>query len=167
MSANPLVIPGQRVDSASTVKTMQLGTRVRGKTSDGLPVEFIYIQAGAEGLTVGQVAIFSAAFVSTLLDQNGTASDTGPVGVAMCTVAADSYGWLQTLGPATVSCLADITSGAAVYSSTTAGSVDDTASDGDQVLGARFSAAEPATEGDGFVTVDLMYPWAGFVDTHA
>ena len=167
MSANPVVFAGADIVGASTTQQFPLGTRVRHYNSDRLPCEYIYVQAGSEGLTVGQVCIYSGLYVTTLLDQNGTASDLGPVGVALGTVAASSYTFVQVAGPATVACLADITSGVGAWSSVTAGSVDDTASDGDQIMGMRFTAAEAASGGDGFVTVEMFYPWAGKVDTHS
>lgn len=167
MSANPRVIAGGDITGASTTLQMPLGTRVRHYDSNRLPCEYMYVKAGDEGLTVGQVCIISGLYVTTLLDQNGTATDLGPVGVALGTVAAASYCFVQIAGPATVACLADITSGTAAWNSTTAGSVDDTASDGDEIVGMRFTAAEAATGGDGFVTVEMTYPWAGKVDTHS
>lgn len=144
---------------------MALGSRCWNASSTGVPREFIYVKAGSEGLTVGQAALWNAAYETRLLDQNGSATDTGPIGLAMCTVAAASYGWLQIAGPGVAACEAEITT-APVYTSANAGKLDDTAADAKQVIRMRFTAEEPASEGDGFVAVEMHYPWAGTYDSH-
>ena len=151
----------QDVTTASTTQGPPLGTRCRFPNSSGIPREFIYVKAGTDALTVGQWAVILSTGTSALLDTD-TSGLCGPVGVAMGTVAAASYGWLQTSGPATAALNTSAATGA-VYATSTGGTADSTVSMGNQIIRARTSVAESG----GFGTVELSDPWFGVEDSHA
>lgn len=72
----------------------------------------------------------------------------GLVGVAQATLSSGYYGWVQTLGQTTVNCLSTCSAGVALYTSATAGSLDDTATSQTKIGGltilANITAAGPA-----------------------
>jgi len=92
------------------------------------------------------VAITSAGVASRLTK---TLADGGPlIGVAQASLTSGSFGWVQTVGATTVNCLSTCSSSVALYTSGTAGSLDDSATSQVKVAGitilANITAAGPA-----------------------
>jgi hypothetical protein len=70
------------------------------------------------------LAVTSAGVASRLTTTN--ANDGVIIGVAQATLSSGFYGWMQILGPTTVNCLSTCSSSVALFSTATAGSLDDT-----------------------------------------
>lgn len=70
------------------------------------------------------LAVTSAGVASRLTTTN--ADDGVYVGVAQATMSSGFFGWMQVLGPTTVNCLSTCSSSVALFSTATAGSLDDT-----------------------------------------
>lgn len=131
----------QPIAVTSTTANHALGTIVRAVDPTYGEGEFIYL-AGVASTAVGDLVAF---------DQTSTirtvAATRGPVGVAMSANVASQYGWYQISGQAVVNVAGAVADNALVYSTATAGSVDDAVVAGSQVDGAVFrtSAAGAGT----------------------
>ena len=116
--------------------------------NDASDREFIYVQAGAGGLAANQAAFvdenFTAVAATTVLSTYG-----GLVGVPQVAIAANSFGWVQTLGNASLnvgaSCAADVR----LNTTTTAGRLDDDATTGAKVIeGVKLNTANGGSVAD-------------------
>jgi hypothetical protein len=70
------------------------------------------------------LAVTSAGVASRLTTTN--ANDGVIIGVAQAALSSGYYGWMQVLGPTTVNCLSTCSAEVALFSTATAGSLDDT-----------------------------------------
>jgi len=132
-------------------KKFRLGTRVKDKQGN----EFIYLQ-GVASCVAGSWVSFDEAHVTTLLAANAK----GRVAVAQAAVdATTEYGWFQIYGKATGKVLASFADNGLIFSTATAGSVDDAAVAGDLIVGAigRSAIDTPST---GMAYAELNYPFA-------
>lgn len=138
--STPLV-GAQPIAVTSTTALHPLGTTVRAVDPTYGEGEFVYM-AGVASTAVGDLVAFDqTATIRTL------AATRGPVGVAMSANVASQYGWYQVAGQAVVNVAAAVADNALVYSTSTAGNVDDAVVSGSQVDGAVFrtSAAGAGT----------------------
>ena len=72
-------------------------------------------------------------------------ADTGPMlGVAQATLASAEYGWVQVLGVTSVNVLSTCSSGIALYTSGTAGKLDDTTTSQTKIAGVQIVASVTA-----------------------
>lgn len=146
----------QAIDETSTTQKVPLGTRIQAldKASTAYGVgEFIYLE-GVASTVVGS-------FVTYDQDDNSTAllaaNAIGPVATAMSVCVANNYGWYQIFGQAVGKGLASLADNANIYSTATAGSVDDAVVAGDRVQNAKTTSALD-TPSTGLVEVELQYP---------
>lgn len=70
----------------------------------------------------------------------------GKVGIAVVDVASGSYGWFQIYGAASIRVAASCVGGAKLYTSGTAGVLDDTAAANDEVLGVTLTTTVGGAE---------------------
>lgn len=119
--------------------------------------EYRYLE-GAASVVAGDVVTYDEAFAVTRLVTGGAA---GPVGVAMAAIVATKYGWFQTEGSATGNVAANFADGGLIFSTATAGVVDDAPVSNSQVIGAVGRSAIAS----GQATIQLSHPWFGALHT--
>lgn len=149
----------QKIDETSTTKNHSLGKIIRAEDKDTTNYgagEFIYLK-GVASTAVGSWVLYSPDDFSTSLL---AANDIGSVAVAMSACVADNYGWYQIKGKAVGKALAGFVDNANVYSTATAGSVDDTVVAGDRVKNAKGASAV-GTPSTGLAEFEIDRP---FVD---
>lgn len=136
----------QPIADTSTTQMHELGLIVqavdRGANRNGVG-EFIYLK-GVALTAVGSFVLYSEDdYTTTLLAQN----DIGQVAIAMSANVASQWGWYQIKGKAVGKALTGFVDNANVYSTATAGSVDDAVSAGDRVKRCKGASAldGPAT----------------------
>ena len=136
----------------------QLGARA--KLSDG--GETMYIKAGA-AITAGDVlqinSTGSAVGITTALCDAGTTTAQEYIGVANTTLASGQHGWACTGGIplAGISVAASCVRGSPLYTTTTAGQLDDTSSSSHLISGIQTTVtATGAAVVAGFVTTPLL-----------
>lgn len=142
--ANPQI--GLRpVTDHSTTQHHPLGTvrkavEVTNSNGEG---EFIYLK-GIGSTVAGSFVLYSEDDYSTSLL---AANDIGQVAIAMSACVASEYGWYQIKGKAVGKVLAAFADNGNVYSTSTAGSVDDAIVAGDRVKQCKGASAidAPAT----------------------
>jgi hypothetical protein len=118
--------------------------------------EYVYVQMGAT-ITEGQVCCIDNTNKATLASSTNQANDGLPVGFAAGTTYADTeYGWLQISGK-TKAKAGTVAAGGKVMLTATAGTVDDAAIAGSQVLGAEFDTAD-GTPAAGFAYITCNRP---------
>lgn len=114
--------------------------------------QFIYAKATAAA-TVGQPVTIDQ------YNQTGVLTVTtarGKIGIAMATVAINSYGWFQIWGAAVVKSNTAVAQ-ARVYATAVAGTVDDAVSATNAIDGAVYKTADGIPSA-GFAVIDLNYP---------
>lgn len=99
--------------------------------------EFIYLK-GVASTAVGSWVLYNPDDFSTSLL---AANDIGSVAIAMSACVANEYGWYQIKGRAVGKALTGFVDNANVYSTATAGSVDDAVVAGDRVKNAKGASA--------------------------
>jgi hypothetical protein len=146
------LIGAQQIADTSTTQRHELGTRVRAYDSSYGMGEFIYLK-GVANTDIGEVVIYDLDAGTTILTVAGS---RGPAAVAMSANVADQYGWYQILGAAVVKC-GTVAANAPLYSTATAGSVDDAVVSGDKIDG-MVSKTANGTPSAGFLVAELHYP---------
>lgn len=136
----------QVLTESSTTANHHLGTVIRcrdnGVNSNG-EAEFIYLK-GATGTVAGSFVLYNEDDYSTSLL---AANDIGQVAIAISANVANQFGWYQIKGKAVGKVLAGFLDNANVYSTATAGSVDDAIVAGDRIKKCKGASAidVPAT----------------------
>lgn len=145
------------LDQVQTTASVPLGTIVTGYNDEtDTEGEYIYIKANA-AIAIGEIGYIDLTNEVVLADSDVHANDGGPVGFAVAALATDEYGWLQISGKVKAATAADAAAGAKVFLTATAGTVDDSAIAGCQVLGAEFDTTEN-TPADGFTYISCNRP---------
>lgn len=144
--AKEAFIVEQAFDANSADQLHPLGFIIRAEdtaTTDYGMGEFIYLP-GIASVAVGEWVLYSADDWATSLL---AANDIGPVAVAMAAIVANEFGWFQISGKAVGLALSGFADNADVYSTSTAGSVDDAVVAGDRVQNCKGASAldTPAT----------------------
>jgi hypothetical protein len=134
----------------------QLGGRAA--LSDG--GETMYIKASS-AITAGDVLLIdsagAAAPITTALCDAGTATAHKYIGVAHTTLASGQHGWACTRGVPTagISVLASCVKGSPLYTTSTAGALDDTSSSSHLISGIQITAtATGAAVTAGYLSVN-------------
>ena len=137
--------------SVDTILGQPLGTRAMDKDGN----EYIYLQ-GVASTADGSWVAFDEAHLTTLL----TTNVIGRVAVAQAAIVASRYGWYQIYGydsgAKAISggaCAADV----CLYTTSTAGSVDDVKTATEGIFGATSRVAESGSSG--VIGVELNYPY--------
>lgn len=109
--------------------------------------KFVFVSASTSVTSYQVVAIDSTHYVQPAT--SALASAASRLGVAQNNISAGSWGWVQTRGLMTVNALSTCSASAALYTSGTAGSVDDTSTSqvqiGGLVLTGNITAAASTT----------------------
>ena len=139
-AVQPGLIGMQGIDETSTTQKHALGMIVKAKdyaTTAYGEGEFVYAK-GVASTVVGSWVIIGDSGTTALAAADGV----GPVGVAMSINVANQYGWYQIGGTAAGKVLAGFAVTTELgYLTSTAGSLDDTAVAGDNVVGAKSLTA--------------------------
>lgn len=156
---NP-IIGNQPIDETSTTQNHPFGTIVVADDATLGGGEFIYLK-GVASTVVGSVVTYNMDdFTTTLLAQ----SAIGPVAIAMSiNDAATDFGWYQIQGKGDAQANAAVADNADLYSSTTAGKIDDAVVAGDRIV--NMKAAEAATVAGALFNVELERPFVDDVAT--
>lgn len=126
---------------AETTPTQTLGAKMVG--TDGS--EWLYCVTGGAVAQYDCVAVTEA---MSAVPITKALADTGEiVGVAPVAIASGSYAWIQTSGVCTLNVLASCAADAKIYTSATAGSLDDASSSQTQVHGLKLTAARAGSPG--------------------
>ena len=136
----------EKIFNPTLVQTEQdeawkLGERAR----DNLGNEYLYVKATA-AVVLGKVVRvnyqFNAAHVTT-----GNSAAGRIFGVAVAAMAANTYGWVQIYGRASIHVLASCAKDKALYTSGTAGSLDDASNNQTKITGAVLGTAQGGAAG--------------------
>ena len=149
-----VLIGSQPIATTDTVQNHELGKIVRATDPVYGAGEFIYL-LGVASTAVGSWVLYNPDNFSTSLL---AANDIGPVAVAMSANVASQYGWYQIQGKAIGKALAAFADNANVYSTATAGSIDDAVVAGDRVKNAKGASAVD-TPSTGLAEFEIERPW--------
>lgn len=150
------VAGSQQIAETSATARHPLGTIVEAKDAIRGAGTFIYLP-GLASTAVGEWVIYSPDdYASALLPAGGT----GMVAISMSINLAGFFGWYQIEGKASGLAATGFIDDALVYSTATAGTVDDAVVAGDRVKLARGASAVAA----GLADFDIARP---FVDDGA
>lgn len=131
---------GQDIDATSTTENVPVGTVAQAKdvSADVDSVgTFIYL-LGVASTAVGDLVTYDGdSFATTRASANGV----GPCAVAMSANVANQYGWYCISGTVDITS-GDVADAAALYLTSTAGSVDDAVVAGDLIYNAYAVAAD-------------------------
>ena len=152
MGWNTIDCPGARIATFDSAAKYPLGETCKARnTSPGHLGEFVYMQGVANCVVGAWVLLnYEDCVVSLLADTNA-----GGVGIAMSASIADTFGWFQIRGKAQGSLAASCADNAELYTTATAGVVDDATSGQFQLYGAR--CAETVTDA-AVGEVEIHYP---------
>ncbi len=149
------------IASVDTTQRHPLGTIVKASDPTYGSGEFIYVK----GVTSGA----QYAWATYNLDDGSTtllaANAIGPVGIMQAALIANTFGWLQISGKAIGKALASYADNAAVYATSTAGSVDDAVVDGDMVHLAKGASAVD-TPSTGLAEFEISRPYCDDITTN-
>lgn len=145
--------PGyQPIEDTSTVQNHPIGARVKALHATYGEGEFIYCK-GVANTVVGDACTIT---VNTGATVRALAASRGLVGVAMSINVANQYGWYQIFGTGVVKA-GTVANNGQVFSTATAGTVDDAVVAGSMITGAILRSAD-GTPAAGFALVSLIYP---------
>lgn len=134
----------QPIANTSTDQKHELGKVVRATDPSYGSGEFVYL-LGLAATAVGEWVTYNQDDNSTTLLANNA---IGPVAVSMSANVASQYGWYQIKGKAIGKALVGFADNANVYSTATAGSVDDAVVAGNRVKLAKGASAVAAGVAD-------------------
>lgn len=148
------------ITDTSTTQLHNLGYRIRAYDATLGDCEFVYVKGVASG-AAGLLATYTASAGVTVLT---VARTKGLCGVMMAALSATTiFGWLQVCGLAEVQVAGTVVAGATVYTTATAGKVDDAVTAGDIVYNANFQTAD-GTPIANWARVSLANPFVGDTD---
>ena len=133
----------------------KLGDIVKAVDPDYGVGEFIYLK-GVASTVLGSAVLYNPDDWSTSLL---AANDVGSVAIAMSANVASQYGWYQIKGKAVVKA-GTVADNGNVYSTATAGTLDDAVVAGDRIKNAKFASAD-GTPSAGLAEIEIDRP---FVD---
>lgn len=91
---------------------------------DQLGNEYVFVQAGAGGITANFVATIDEAYAAVMVSTSNDARGD-LIGVAPVAIAANSYGWVQVKGVCNVQVAASCAANVRLNTTATAGQIDD------------------------------------------
>jgi hypothetical protein len=122
---------------------------------DAAGKEYIFtVTTGA--VSAARAVLFANDMSSCAHLTNAQNNSGGKVGIAVVDVASGSYGWFQIFGACNIRVAASCVGGAKLYTSATAGVLDDTATSQDEVLGVTLTTTIGGAEATAAGTVS--YP---------
>lgn len=143
MTWNSITIPGVNVANIDTTPVFPVGTIMQARDTVTSSVgEFIYLK-GVASTAAGDVVEYDLSTPATTR-WAGSVSTGKPLAIAMAATVANTYGWYQIGGVATVNIGGAVIAGNPVYWQATA-VVDDAQVSGKQMAGATFLSTAAAT----------------------
>lgn len=119
---------------------------------------FVFVQASGAVAQYDVVAISSAGIAQAITK---ALADTGVgVGVAAATLTSASYGWAQIRGVTSVNVLQTCSSSIALYTSATAGKLDDTSAAQTKIAGVVILSNNTTTATQAIVGMMAVEPFA-------
>jgi len=150
----------QPITDTSTTQKHRLGKKITAFDDTYGQGEFIYC-VGVADTAIGCAAQINLyGHTTALVDTDVADSIVGPVGIAMSANVASQYGWYQIRGTAIALGATSLADNAKVFATATAGTLDDSGTGGQQVIGAK-SASALDTPTTGKFLIELSYPWLG------
>lgn len=145
--------PGfQPIEDTSTTQQHELGAMVQAKHATYGVVTFCYAK-GVASTAVGDMCMIDNYAGTTT---RTVAATRGRVGVAMSANVASQYGWYAVEGAVPVKA-GTVAAQGQVFSTATAGTVDDASVAGSMIQGATFKSAD-GTPSAGYAVVSLCHP---------
>lgn len=145
------------VDDTAKIKVGTIAKAFDETQGEG---EFIYLP-GVASCAEGDFVVYDLVPGSQAIARAVAATHAGkgrPVAVAMAAVVAGKYGWFQISGVAVGNVAASFAAGSMVFLTSTAGTVDDAAVNGAQVLGAHGSSAIGTPDsGQAYITLNRPF----------
>lgn len=142
------------VAGTSTMYTAPMGTTGSTAGANTGPAVYVYVTSAA-GVTAGNVVLINGTTTDAVAaSATSGASGTGlgkQVGIAVGTIAAGGFGWVQVYGKSTFLVVAATATNAAVSLGGTAGAFDDLVADGSIVVSGVQISAVNSTTGTGFL----------------
>lgn len=136
----------------------QLGMNLGARYTDPNGKEYIFLKGVASAL-LGSWVTYNESFV-TVLATKAEIDKLKPLAVAQGAIVANKFGWFQVFGEvAAARVLASAAKEVAIYSSATAGSLDDDSTSQTKVNRAVLRATDGGSGGN--VTAYIAYPSAG------
>ena len=139
MAWNSIDLPGASIETVDSSQVFPLGTKCTARNtaaSTGWVGEFVYMAGVASCAASDWVLLnYDNYTVSLLGDTN-----VGPVGLSLGATIASTFGWFQVRGKGTGKLAASCADNAQLYTTATAGVVDDALSGQFQIYGARAAS---------------------------
>jgi hypothetical protein len=151
--SSPL-IGAQPIDVTDTTQNHALGTIVKAIDPTYGEGEFLYVKGVASCAVGSALLVNEDDYTTSLL----AANDIGRVGFSMSANVASQYGWVQISGKAIGKVLAGFLDNANVYSTATAGSLDDAVVAGDRVKNCKGASAI-GTPSAGLAELEIDRPY--------
>lgn len=146
----------QTIAVTDTTQNHALGTIVAATDPTYGGGEFIYLK-GIAATVVGSLVDYDSYLATTALAP--ATAGVGAVAVAMSANVASQYGWYQIQGTAAVKAPNAMTAGADVFMlAATAGSIDDAAVNGEQIMNAKVSTTT-GTPATGLALIQINRPF--------
>ena len=124
--------------STADITQGRAGFRVGDAVMDDRGDKFRFVQASGTVAQYDVVGVNSAGVAQALTK---AIADTGPmIGVAMATLSSGEFGYVQVTGVTTVNVLSTCSAGVALYTSGTAGKLDDTTTSQTKIAGIQIVA---------------------------
>ena len=147
----------QPITDVSDVQQHPLGTIVRAVHATQGEGEFLYLK-GAASMVTGDMVEYNRTDLTAVRATSATNKGV-PVAVAMAATVADTYGWFQISGNATIKKTAvTVLPQVAVFMSATTGRIKVLASAGRQLLGAKSANLTTVTSTTSTVVVTIDRP---------
>jgi len=144
---------GAQIETVDSAAVFNLGQTCKARnTANGYIGEFVYMQGVASAAAASWVLLnYDNSTVSLLVD-----ADAGGVGLSMGAIIASTFGWFQIRGKGSGILLASCADNAELFTTATAGSLDDTKTGQFQVYGARAASAPGSSAAA--AEVEIHYP---------
>lgn len=123
---------------------------------------WVYVQASGAITGAGYACVIDETGQAVMATTTTTASAFGDrVGIPEAAFADDEYGWLQIYGPSSVLGAASCAANTAINSTATAGTLDDDATAGAEVIAGVVLTAAVGAGGAATAAAMLNYPTVG------
>ena len=123
--------------------------------------EYIFVEASGAIDLYDAVVISEAGSAAALTRSNDAYGDR--VGFAQIAIADDDFGWVQVIGATTVNAKASCAANVKVYSSASAGHIDDASGSSQEIAGVALTSARGGTDGTAPALIS-SYP---YIATHS
>lgn len=132
------------------------GFTVGARASDYNGKEYVFCQVNSAVAAYDVVHIPSDTFIAAGLTTALSAASEG-IGVAQYALASGEYGWIQIYGACKVKCLGSCAKSVTLYSTTTAGSLDDATASNYEIRGVQILSTNPSATASA-MSAFISYP---------